>query len=95
MNVIFKSIFEGKKIEIKCEKWTEYTYTNSKGESIVLEIREIKKRPTFRDKLLEAYNYQMEDGWRVDAYEDDDTPLPLSNLKSLRVALLRYNTPFE
>ncbi len=73
----------------KCLKYEQYSYTNSKGETIILEIAEIKQRPSFRDRLLEAYNYQMSDGWRVDAYEDNDTPLPLDNWNDCKMYVTR------
>lgn len=70
---------------LKCLNYEEFKYTNSKGEEIIIEIAEIKQRPSFRNRLLEAYNYQMEDGWRVDAYEDNDTPLPIENWEGCRM----------
>ena len=69
----------------KCLKYTKYKYTNSKGEEIIMEIAEISKKPSFQKRLLEAYNYQMEDGWRVDAYEDDDTPIPPENWEGCKM----------
>lgn len=79
------------KIVDKCIKYEiSYTYTNSNGEEITLELHEFKKnnkksQKAFRDRLLEAYNYQMTDGWRVDAYEDNETPLPVENWDNTRM----------
>ncbi len=69
----------------KCLKYIEYKYVNSKGEEIIIEIAELKQRPSFQKRLLEAYNYQMADGWRVDAYEDQDTPIPVDNWKNCKM----------
>lgn len=69
----------------KCLKYKEYKYVNSKGQTITLEIAEITRKPSFQKRLLEAYNYQMRDGWRVDAYEDDDTPIPPENWENCKM----------
>lgn len=85
--VVYKIITEviNNKSLLKCLKYETYTYTNSKGEQIEIQIAEVHKKPTFRDRLLEAYNYQMVDGWRVDAYEDDNNPLPVENWENCRM----------
>lgn len=89
-NILFKHKIEN----TKCLTYDiQYSYTNSKGEPVTLELHEYKlnnknAQKAFRDKLLEAYNYQLVDGWRVDVYETDENgdyhPLPLSNWDNTR-----------
>ena len=77
--VKYNNIIKAIEYYIKCVQWKKHIYVTSDGIEIVTKYREYKQKKLFRDALLKAYDGQLTDGWRVDAYEDNETPLPVDN----------------
>lgn len=68
-------------IDEKC-KYETFEYTNSKGEKIILKVREVAKPSTFLKHLKEAYKTQdPKNAWRVEVPSDDEADENYQNTK--------------
>ncbi len=70
----------------KCLQYETYEYINSKGEKVVLEIAQLKKRDSFFNRLLKARETQpKESKWRVLGYEPNGEKLGLEHWDNCRM----------
>lgn len=76
-------------IDSKC-KYESFEYTNSKGEKIILKVREVKRTSTFMNYLKKAYKSQNpRNAWRVEVPSDESAD---ENYMKTRMFVTRHGS---